>query len=206
MLSMRKVFFVMSFMVPTLAFAEPVAEVSGLRGQATLVQDGSSTPIAKGTQVEAGSAIRTAKGRVKLRFVDGSVVIIGDNSVFKVTAFESEGGQRKDAKLSLDVGLVSQTVTKANGAGWLVRTPTLVTAVRGTEFIVDVASDATTSVVIRSGKVIVKPTNAKKTRSLPKLLKKPDSGVMCNLEGECLNTRQTSYDRLKAFEDRLSGV
>jgi len=203
--TLNRLLFIFS-LAPALALAAPVAEVVGVRGNVTLVQNGTQVAPAKGAQVEDGAEIRTTAGRLKLRFIDGSVVIVGDNSVFRVKGFSTSGNQRQSADLALDAGLISQVVAKADGGSWTVRTPTVVTAVRGTEYIIDVESDATTNVIVRSGKVLVKPTNAKQTRSLPKLLKSPNSGVMCNLQGECLNTRQTSYDRLQALEERLSGL
>ena len=206
MISILKVLLAGFLFAPVLALAAQVAEVVGVKGSATVSTNGRNLPLTVGMQVDESSEIRTDAGRVKLKFIDGSVVVISDKSVFKVNSFSINPDKtRKNAEFALDVGLISQSVAKSDNARWEVRTPTVVTAVRGTEYIVDVAADATTNVIIRSGSVLVKPTNAKKTRELPVNLDRKNTGILCDIGGKCLNAKQTTMDVLEAYESRLSG-
>ena len=99
------------------------------------------------------------------------------------------------------------------------RTPSVVTAVRGTEFIVDVRSDQQTEVAVQSGAVTVEPAPDSAVSRLgrsrgyagqagppPVVLDRRNSGTTCSREGECQASRPWSPDKLKAVNDRLSGV
>lgn len=174
--------------------AEPVAEVVGLRGSATVLQNGSESPLAQGQQVGAGALIRTSEsGRVKLRFIDGSVVVISDSTSFQIDHMELDSqGRRSRAGFVLDIGLIGQTVAPSPGSTWAVRTPTTVTSVRGTEYLIEVNHDRRTDVNIRSGAVVVEPLiPAEKSRSLtrsglglppPVLLNAASAGTECDPE------------------------
>lgn len=188
------------------AWANPVGEVAALRGEASAIRQGQARALSVGAKIEAGTEIRTgAQGRAKIKFVDGSVVILSDGSSLKVDGFAmGEGGKRKEAKFSLDIGLISQNVAPSEGGSWSVRTPTVVTAVRGTEFIIEVKPDTATDVSIQSGEVSV--NSLKKTRALPVFLKTPKAGTACNAEGVCSAAKEWKEDRLQNFQDRLSGL
>lgn len=190
---------------PFSAWAAPVGEVVGLKGEAVALVEGQSRSLAVGAKIEPGTEIRTAaQGRVKLKFVDGSVIILSDGSRLKVDSFVTgDGGKRQEAKFSLDIGLISQAVAPADGGSWSVRTPTVVTAVRGTEYIIEVKPDTATDVSIQSGEVSV--NSLKKTRALPVFLKVPRAGTACDAEGVCSAAREWKEERMKGFQERLSG-
>lgn len=187
------------------AWAAPVGEVLALRGAATASRDGHAEALAVGSKIEAGSEIRTAaQGRIRMQFVDGSVVILSDNSTLRVAQFVvDDNKQRKEARFELDVGLLSQKVAPSESGSWNVRTPTVVTAVRGTEYIVEVQPDSATNVSIQSGAVSV--NSLKKTRALPVILKTMNAGTDCNAEGICTPAKEWKEGRLKALQDRLTG-
>ncbi len=200
--------------VPALALAEPVAEVLAMRGFASLIVAGVTKPLKVGGKLEEGWEIRTSTpGRVKLRFIDGSVMVIGDSSRLKIDKFKPEyGSQPRDASFMLDIGLVSQTVAPSANGQWSVRTPSAVTAVRGTEYVVEVKRDKMTEVHVQTGAVSVEPTNKKRTRNLdgspraPLILDAKYVGTTCSASGECTPTKVWKQERVQALADRLSGV
>lgn len=145
-----------AFGLPALGHAGPVAEVVGLRGEAVVVFEGNTTPLVIGSKLEQGAEVRTSPaGRVRLKFIDGSVLVVGDATTLRLDQFRiEEQGSARRASLSLDIGLISQTVSPGAGS-WTVRTPSAVAAVRGTEYIVEVRKDLITEVNVKSGLVEV---------------------------------------------------
>lgn len=203
--------------VPVAGHASPVAEVVALRGQAVMVFAGKTTPLAIGTRLEQAAEVRTAAaGRVRLEFIDGSVLVIGDASTFKVDQFriEERSGARR-AGFSLDIGLISQTVSPSAGS-WTVRTPSAVTAVRGTEYIIEVKPDLITEVNVKSGTVEVEPLPPRKklrTRGLADsagapsvLLDGANASTSCDAEDGCIGAEVLRPEHMRALDDRLSGV
>lgn len=206
------------------ALAGEVAKVVALRGDAIVTQSGRASKLAVGAAIEEGAVIRTGTpGRVKLKFIDGSVVVIGDASSFKVDNMSlDEEGRRREAGFVLDIGLISQSVAPARDGSWAVRTPTAVTAVRGTEYVVEVRPDLATEVNIRSGEVVVEPVQqpgkrGARMRSIRTfdataegrasvVLGHEKLGTSCSLEGICEPAKMWGDARLKAVQDRLSGV
>ncbi|MES2932842.1 MAG: FecR family protein [Pseudomonadota bacterium] len=205
------------------SFAAPVAEVKSVKGEVNLMVAGKATPMVAGTKLERGAEIRTGNpGRAKLQFIDGSVLIVSDASSFKIEQFEmSSQGQRRAAQMALDVGLISQVVQPATDGSWTVRTPTAVTAVRGTEYLVEVGSDQVTAVHVKTGSVVVEPSPTPgfmpdplmRRRSLhpsslppPVMLNQPNLGTVCNMAGRCGNSTAWKPERVNALMDRLSGV
>ena len=205
-------------LLPALATAAEVAQVLALRGSATVVQGGKSAALEIGAALSEGAEIRTAApGRVKLKFIDGSVVVIGDDTSFRIDHLRlGSDGKRRAAGFVLDVGLMSQTVAPATGGEWSVRTPTAVTAVRGTEYVVEVTANLSTEVNIRSGSVAVEPIapplamrkmQAGRTISPPVVLDQIRLGTRCDVDTAiCSPASPIGAARQKAIEDRLSGV
>lgn len=203
--------------MPLLALANEVATVIGVRGQASVTQGGHARPVEKDLAIEAGAVIRTeAAGRVKLRFADGSVVVVGDASAFRVDHMTLDAaGKRSSAGFVLDIGLVGQVVAPGPSGSWSVRTPTAVTAVRGTEFVVEVTADRLTEVQIRAGQVVVEPVAPPKGVRLPMglpparpvALDQARSATVCDPATYlCGPARALTPERLRAIDDRLSGV
>jgi len=159
-----------------------------------------------GSQLAAGSELQTgADSRLRLRCQDGSSVVVGANSRLRIDAFEMNGTQRVDARMTLTLGLIGQKVV--GGGGWNVRTPTAVTAVRGTEYIVEVKADAT-AVLMQSGQVDVRPAGPQSrslAAALPLVALAGALGTDCR-SGQCTPAAPWSAERVKALTDRLSGI
>ena len=188
------------------AWAAPVAEVTAVRGDAK----SGSHALAVGDPLEIGAEVRTGTdGRVRLRFIDGSTLVVGDRTVMKVERFDmaaGDGNLREAATLLLNAGLIGQKVAPSKGGSWEVRTPTAVTAVRGTEFVVEIEADQATAVNVQSGKVEVEAVQG--TRSLrPRsrvTLADPQAGTQCNPSRGCSPSAAWEPERVKSTQARLS--
>lgn len=188
-----------------LACAEPVCELIAVSGDALL----GSQPAAVGQKLEPGAELRTgAGGRVKLRFVDGSVLVLADNSQMRIDAFSASPGQPRQASIWLQLGLIGQKVTPSSGGSWQVRTPTAVTAVRGTEFFVEIAADQATAVHVKSGEVAVESTI--KTRGIrphqPVRLAPQLNGTRCDARGDCVAASAWPAERVAGLANRVGSL
>lgn len=195
--------------LPTAVLAEPVCEVLAVRGEASA----GTRALAVGDRLERGTELRTgANGRVRLRFIDGSTLVVSDSTVLKLERFELAADKRREVTLMLETGLIGQKVAPSPGGSWEVRTPTAVTAVRGTEFIVEVGRDLGTAVNVQSGKVTVEAVQSAggATRSLrPRSvvnLEDAQAGTQCNPSTGCSKSVTWSAERVKRAQDRLAGV
>lgn len=199
------------------AFAENVAEVVGLKGEAVMLSAGKMTSLTVGASVEEGAEVRTANpGRIKLRFPDGSIIVVGDASTLKIEKFHA--GNKESPRVGrfvLDIGLISQTVAPSKKGSWVVRTPSAVTAVRGTQYIIEVKPDLETEVNVQSGAVTVEPMGRRMRGFIggagiknpqPILLDQQSHGTTCSTAVGCRMTEKANDDRLRALTDRLSGV
>lgn len=189
------------------AWAEPACEVMSLSGEAQRV-DGK--PLAVGDRLDVGTTLRTgAAGRVRLRFVDGSVLVLADRSQLRIEAFSAAAaGKPREAEFLLQLGLVGQRVTPSAGGGWKVRTSTAVTAVRGTEFSVEVGDDQATAVHVSTGEVDVEPAAAP-TRGLkprpPVRLARQLDGTRCDAT-QCGAAVAWSAERVAGVAQRLGSL
>jgi len=211
------------------ALAEPVCEVAALVGEVQ-VQDAAGTrSLRAGERLEPGAELRSGpQARVRLRFIDGSTLVLADRSQLRIERFVQGPGQPREAALLLQLGLIGQQVKPAAGGSWRVRTPTAVTAVRGTEFSVEVAADLATAVHVSSGAVAVEPLAAEppiddgasapyssKAPSLGQLrgLRKPRlqllqaarNGTRCDAQGQCSEAAAWSAERVQQIQQRLGG-
>jgi len=139
--------------------AEPAAtacEVRSLKGSAQWQLGARQGAVQNGLPVPVGMELRTAKGaRLKLHCVDDSVLVMAEQSRLLVEHFEAAAGQPRMASFLLKLGLLGQKVAPVAGGHWQVRTPSAVTAVRGTEFLVEVDGRQATQVHVLSGEVAV---------------------------------------------------
>lgn len=138
------------------ARAASSCEIQSLKGSAQWQQGTQQGAAQAGMAVPAGMELHTAKGaRLRLHCPDGSVLVMAEQSRLQVEHFEAEPGQARMASFLLKIGLLGQKVTPVSGGHWQVRTPSAVTAVRGTEFLVEVDGRQGTQVHVLSGEVAV---------------------------------------------------
>lgn len=188
------------------ALAQQACEVLALSGDA---QRTDGKPLAVGDRLDVGTTLRTgAAGRVRLRFTDGSVLVLADRSQLRIEAFSAPASQPRAAEFLLEMGLVGQRVTPSAGGSWKVRTPTAVTAVRGTEFSVEVGEDRATAVHVRTGEVDVEPAGAQ-TRGIkpryPVRLRQGLNGTQCDA-AQCGAAVAWSAEKVQRVEQRLGSL
>ena len=194
--------------IPASAQAAPaVCEVAALSGEAK----SGPKALKVGDRLEAGTEVATAaKGRMRLRCVDGSSVVLGDATTLKIAEFKPPAdGQPRAATLVLTLGVIGQKVAPGGaGSSWEVRTPSAVTAVRGTEFVVEVSGEQATAVLVQTGEVAVESTA--RTRGIgprkPIKLNPDAAGTQCNLGSGCTGAANWTQERVREVQDKLAGI
>lgn len=139
-----------------LAAGADVGEVTKLRGQARAARGGGNVMLDVGTKVQAGDTIVTGPdARLKLQFLDGSTMTLGEASKLNIDKAAFDGGKRDIAATLID-GIVRCAVAKAAaGSNFEVSSSLLTSAARGTEWIVSI-KDHTTSLFVLDGVVNAK--------------------------------------------------
>ncbi|MEO6278862.1 FecR domain-containing protein [Roseateles sp.] len=188
------------------AFAQQACEVVAVSGDAQRI-DGKA--LAVGDKLDVGTTLRTGTaGRVRLKFIDGSVLVLADKSQLRIESFSAGSTKPREAELLLELGLIGQRVNPSVGGSWKVRTPTAVTAVRGTEFTVEVGDDRATAVLVKTGEVDVEPIGPQ-TRSVkpryPVRLAKTNSGTRCDAK-DCSDVMTWTADKVQRVEQRLGSL
>jgi len=140
----------------------PAGKVVVLEGSAVVVRAGeaSGIPLSERSPVYSGDLIQTfADSRLKILFQDDSVVVIGPQSQFEVdeNVYSAEKDERV-AIFKLLTGKIRVLVGRhatAEGSRFEVSTPTAVTGVRGTHFIIEVTGEEETFVFTLDGMLSV---------------------------------------------------
>jgi hypothetical protein len=143
--------------LPGLAWAaEPVGAVAKLRGQARAARGGQNLMLAEGTELQAGDGVVTGPdARLKIRFKDGSVITLGENSKLNIDKAKFDGSKRDIAATLLE-GVVRAAVAKAGqGSSFEVSSSLVTSAARGTEWIMSI-KNRTTSLLVLEGTVNAK--------------------------------------------------
>ena len=141
------------------ASAAPQAgEVLALFGQCSGETEGARRLLKPGDAVHVGETLEVAVGaKLKLRMNDGSIIAIASGSRLTVTDYRvGNGGDSRDATLSLGVGLLRAVVSMLKGAPHFeVDTATGVAAVRSTDWFIE-AQPGSTQVGVLEGRVSLK--------------------------------------------------
>jgi hypothetical protein len=140
----------------TAAAGKNVGEVTKLRGQARAARGGGNVMLDVGAKIQSGDTIVTGPGaRLKLQFLDGSTMTLGEASKLEIDKAAFDGGKRDIAATLLD-GIVRCAVAKAaEGSNFEVSSSLVTSAARGTEWIVSI-KDHTTSLFVLEGVVNAK--------------------------------------------------
>jgi hypothetical protein len=141
-----------------LAWAEPVAQVVKLNGQAVVTRGNATAPLVLGAALEPGDRVTTdADARLRLQLIDGSVINLGSQSTFAIDDVVSGGpGTERQVGLDLFGGALRAFAAPATpNSRFEIRTPKAITAVRGTEWGI-LSDEAKSDVLILSGRVGVR--------------------------------------------------
>ena len=148
---------------------EPIGKVSLLAGTATVRRtDGSTEPLQKGDPVYKGDVLITGDGSfVKIRFNDGTTFQLGKNGEAALDSFEfNESANIGRFEASVRVGgfyyksgKIGEVTKAAGEAHTKLSTPSSIISVRGSELEGSVDSSGKTSVIHRSGVLVVTDQN-----------------------------------------------
>jgi hypothetical protein len=118
-----------------------VAQVMKARGDVRVAREGAGeTSASIGTALQLGDVIKTGAGaRVRLRFVDGSILALGENTALSIDLFAVDAGNKsRTVVLTLLEGIVNAAAAKSGEAkfDYQIKTANGYSAVRGTKWIV----------------------------------------------------------------------
>jgi hypothetical protein len=129
-----------------------VAQAMKTRGDVRITRDGSDMSCAPGTAVQLGDVIKTGAGaRLRLRFVDGSILALGENTKLSVDIFAVDATNKsRTVVLTVLEGIVNAAAAKSgeNKFDYQIKTATGYSAVRGTKWIVAFAQAQMTVYVL----------------------------------------------------------
>jgi len=133
-------------------------EVLALFGQCFVETGGRRDPLKPGDPVHAGDTLDVAAGaKLKLRMNDGSVIAVASGSRVTIAEYRvGDGGESREATLSLGAGLLRAVVSTLSGPPHFeVDTATGVAAVRSTDWFIE-AKPGSTQVGVLDGRVSLK--------------------------------------------------
>lgn len=123
-------------LISGVALAEPVASVVAVRGKAAVERAGKKLDAQPKLGIELLDTVSTAEGgRVKLLFIDDSVLTLAEKSRMSVDTFIHSRSDRGKSLFNLLDGKMRAVVGKTR---FEVKTPTVVAAARGTVILFDV--------------------------------------------------------------------
>jgi hypothetical protein len=95
-LTVAAVFCVSMLLLTSEAFAAAfVAQAVKTRGDIRITRDGGDLSCGQGTAVQLGDVIKTGPdARLRLRFVDGSILTLGENTKLSVDLFAVDAGNK----------------------------------------------------------------------------------------------------------------
>ncbi len=137
---------------------EAVGKVVIMEGSAKIIRQGKTIPVALLSRIYPDDTIITRGGsRMKILFIDGSVLTIGNRTKISIEKFLYEKKEKKrEASFNLTLGKVRTILTKASKDSlYEIKTPTAVAGARGTNFIVWVVSRGVTTVLVLEGEIDV---------------------------------------------------
>ena len=135
-----------------------VGKVVIMEGSAKIIRQGKTIPATLLSRIYPDDTIITKGGsRMKVLFVDGSVLTIGKRTKISIEKFLYDKKEKKrEASFNLTLGKVRAVLGKASKDSlYEIKTPTAVAGARGTDFIVWVVSRGVTYVLVLEGEIDV---------------------------------------------------
>src|SRR5689334_4495504 len=133
-----------------------VGQAVKILGTVKISRDGSDISAGPGTALQLGDVIKTGPGaRMRLRFVDGSILTLGENTSLSIDIFAVDGTNKsRTVVLTLLSGIVNAAAAKSgeDKFDYQIKTANAYSAVRGTKWIVDAPKGAT-GVYVLNGQV-----------------------------------------------------
>ena len=126
------------FTMAVMVSAEPLASVVTVRGKASVARGTKKLDAQPKLGIELQDTVATAEGgRVKMLFIDDSVLTLAEKSSMSINTFVHSRSDRGDSLFNLLDGKMRAVVGKTR---FEVKTPTVVAAARGTVILFDVST------------------------------------------------------------------
>ena len=134
----------------------PVGSVERLSGSAVIVQEDSSPELSVGDVIRQGETLRTEVGsRLQVLLLDGSRLTLGAQSELRLSGITLLPNKHSLNLFTLLGGYLRAVITPLQSdSEFEVRTPSMVAAVRGTEW-VERYNEGRTEIFVRRGVVAV---------------------------------------------------
>jgi hypothetical protein len=126
------------------AAAADAGQVMTFNGECFVTAGDQRTPLKRGDTVHVGDVVEVPEdAKLKLLMSDGSVLALGSGSKMTIKNYDVDAaGDKRDAQLSLDSGLLRAVVTPASETSkFEIETATGVAAARSTDWFVEAAPD-----------------------------------------------------------------
>ena len=169
----------LSLLCTSVFAASKVAVVKLMRGDASVLTLGKTTPLKVDDWVEDGAVVKTAdKSFVKLIFVDKSSMNVGPNSEMKIESFSG----KDSGVIDLVKGKIRSQVTKdylqinKDKSKLFIKTQNAVMGVRGTDFMIS-TNGQTTSTVLFEGEIVFNKLDNRREMNTSRLEEIVDRGV-----------------------------
>ncbi len=150
MLLKRMILFIVGMSIPSMAFAQSIGNVVSYTGRVEIRRGAGVLLPEIGTDIFRKDVVLTgANGRVRILFMDNSVVNIGPGSEIRMQHYESTPSKR-DVLLSMLRGKIRFFVSKLTNMfnTYDIHTITAIIGIRGTNFIVAASGKATDLYVV----------------------------------------------------------
>jgi len=135
---------ILGFFIGCILSGTSLADVAGrvnfVSGNVQAVSaDGSRRALVKGELVNSGERLETNRGRVQIRFTDGSFISLQPNTVFGLDKYNFDKNKPEDGSLLFNflrggMRTVSGAIGKVNRANYKVQTPVATIGIRGTSY------------------------------------------------------------------------
>ena len=139
LLTLSKKILATSLLFSSFAFANEIGDITEHKGSGGITREGESFTTELGLGVQQLDSIETAKGRIKLTFLDDTVLRLVEHTEVVLTKYYFDPNNTKNNSLAMN--FVSGTARFATGGLGLVpkeniiiKTPTATIGVRGTDF------------------------------------------------------------------------
>ena len=130
-----------AFAVSGSSLAADIGQIKVARGEVSIERSGRVLPASVGTRLEAADIVRTgADGSVGITMSDESLLSAGPGSVLSLDRYALDAATNRghfDASLRKgSLAVISGRIAKQSPDAMIVRTPTTILGVRGTQFVV----------------------------------------------------------------------
>lgn len=148
------------------------------------------------TQLKTKDLLNTGKRSVAvLKFLDGSIVRVRENSTIMILADKKDKGLIKNTKLE-NGKIVFEVNKQSIDDSFIITTPTAVATIRGTSGLVEILDNGSTLLIVETGVVEIQSTGEnKETKSV-----EAGTTSIINPDGSIVSTESTEEQK-KSFQN-----